>query len=188
MQIELVERFMGTENSWSTDEIKQEHAIKGFGGATLYSAQPNKTADVLENILGMEFVKQEDDYLRFKTEGSLGNMIDIKLSASVRGLAGAGTIHHIAWRAENEQEHRKWRELLNEKGFQPTEIKDRNYFKALYFHEEGGILFEIATDQPGFTVDEELSELGTKLMLPSWFESKREEFEETLPTIEAGSE
>ena len=70
------------------------------------------------------------------------------------------------------------------KGFHPTEILDRNYFKAFYFHEEGGILFEIATDPPGFTVDETSDELGKKLMLPSWYESKREELEKTLPPVE----
>ena len=74
--------------------------------------------------------------------------------------------------------------FLQDKGYHPTEILDRNYFKAIYFHEEGGILFEIATDPPGFTVDEPMNELGQQLMLPSWFESKREELNETLPPIE----
>jgi glyoxalase family protein len=74
--------------------------------------------------------------------------------------------------------------LLQEKEYYPTEIRDRNYFKAVYFHEEGGILFEIATNPPGFSVDEPVNELGKKLMLPSWLESKREELEENLPAIE----
>ncbi|WP_249871548.1 ring-cleaving dioxygenase [Oceanobacillus saliphilus] len=184
LQLELVERDVVSENNWSTDEIEQEHTIRGFGGATLYSAQPNQTVNVLENLLGMEFVTQEGDYLRFKTEASLGNVIDIKLSPSVRGLAGAGTIHHIAWRAKDEAELQEWRNRVETKGFQPTEVKDRNYFKALYFQETGGILFEIATDPPGFAVDEAPDELGTKLMLPSWFEAKRKELEEILPPIE----
>ncbi|PAV28062.1 ring-cleaving dioxygenase [Virgibacillus profundi] len=183
LQIELVERETDTDNSWGTNEIDKEHAIQGFGGATLYSAQPNETADVLENILGMEFVRQAGDYLRYQTQESLGNRIDIKLSPSVRGLAGAGTIHHIAWRAKNEEEHQRWQELLETKKLQPTEMKDRNYFKALYFQEAGGILFEIATDAPGFAVDETPDKLGEKLMLPSWFESKRKEFEAKLPPI-----
>lgn len=183
LEIELVERNEGAINPWSYGGVTSDVAIKGFGGATLISAQPHKTAEVLEDILGLEPVGQEESFLRFKTE--IGNTIDIKLSPSVRGLMGAGTVHHIAWRARDEEDHQRWRELLVEKGFYPTEILDRNYFKALYFHEGGGILFEIATDAPGFGVDEPANALGKKLMLPSWLESKREELEHKLPQVEA---
>jgi glyoxalase family protein len=183
LEIELVERNDGAMNSWSYGGVTSDVAIKGFGGATLISAQPHKTAEVLEDILGLEPVGQEESFLRFKSE--IGNMIDIKLTPSVRGLMGAGTVHHIAWRARDEEEHQRWRELLVEKGFYPTEILDRNYFKALYFHEGGGILFEIATDAPGFAVDEPADDLGKRLMLPSWLESKREELEHKLPQVEA---
>ncbi|MDQ0859515.1 ring-cleaving dioxygenase [Bacillus sp. V2I10] len=184
LEIELVERNEGPINNWSFGEIQSEIAIKGFGGATLNSAQPNKTADVLENLLGLECLGQEDGFLRFKSEAQLGNTIDIKLTPSVRGLMGAGTVHHIAWRAKDEEDLLRWRKLLQSKEYFPTEIRDRNYFKAVYFHEEGGILFEIATDPPGFTVDEPNNKLGQKLMLPSWLESKRKELEETLPPVE----
>jgi glyoxalase family protein len=182
--LELVERDKGPMNHWSFGGVQAENAIEGFGGAILHSAQPHKTTDVLENVLGLECIGQEGDYLRFKTEGNLGNTIDIQLNPSVRGLMGAGTVHHIAWRAKDEQDHRKWRALLLEKDYYPTEILDRNYFKALYFHEQGGILFEIATETPGFSVDEPTAELGQKLMLPSWLESKREELNQSLPHVE----
>ncbi len=184
LELELMERSNGPVNNWSFQGIEAEHAIKGFAGATLLSAQPNKTAEVLENVLGLTCIGDEDGYLRFKSEATLGNIIDIKLTPSVRGLMGAGTVHHIAWRAKDEKDLLKWSELLKNKGYYPTEIRDRNYFKAVYFHEDGGILFEIATDPPGFAVDEPQSELGTKLMLPSWLEEKREELEETLPPVE----
>jgi glyoxalase family protein len=184
LEIELVERKEGPINNWSFGEIQSEIAIKGFGGATLNSGQPNKTADVLENVLGLECLGQEDGFLRFKSEAQLGNTIDIKLTPSVRGLMGAGTVHHIAWRAKDEEDLIRWRKLLQSKEYFPTEIRDRNYFKAVYFHEEGGILFEIATDPPGFTVDEPINELGEKLMLPSWLEPNREKLEETLPSVE----
>jgi glyoxalase family protein len=151
----------------------------------LISAQPHKTAKVLEAILGLDNIGQEESFLRFKSEAEIGNTIDIKLTPSVRGLMGAGTVHHIAWRAKDEEDHKRWRALLVEKGYYPTEILDRNYFKALYFHEGGGILFEIATDLPGFAVDEPMDGLGEKLMLPSWLESKREELEDKLPKVEA---
>ena len=184
LEIELVERNEGAINNWNYAGIEAEYAIKGFSGATLISIQPHKTAEVLEGILGLTCLGDEEGFLRFKSEAQLGNTIDIKLTPSVRGLMGAGTVHHIAWRAKDEEDLLRWRELLQDKGYYPTEIKDRNYFKAIYFHEAGGILFEIATDPPGFSVDETAAELGKRLMLPSWLESKREELEETLPSIE----
>ncbi|MEK3856557.1 ring-cleaving dioxygenase [Cytobacillus sp. FSL H8-0458] len=185
LQLELIERGDGPVNHWTFGEIQSENAIKGFAGATLISAQPNKTAEVLENVLGLECVGDEEGFLRFTSEALLGNTIDIKLTPSVRGLMGAGTVHHIAWRAKDDEELLRWRLLLIDKGLYPTEVRDRNYFKAIYFHEEGGILFEIATDPPGFTVDEPINDLGEKLMLPSWLESKREELETSLPNVEA---
>ncbi|MFS0591451.1 ring-cleaving dioxygenase [Cytobacillus horneckiae] len=157
--------------------------IQGFAGATLFSAQPNKTADVLENMLGMECIGQEGEYLRFKASGNLGQIIDIKLSPTVRGLAGAGTVHHIAWRAKNQQQHQQWHELLTAKEYFPTEILERKYFKALYFQDGGGIQFEIATDEPGFTIDEEIEHLGEKLMLPTWMEGRRNKLEKNLPKL-----
>ena len=186
LQIELVERKEGAQNKWTFSDVPSKYAIKGFGGATLYSAQPHKTADVLENILGLEFIGQDekDQYIRYKATAEIGNMIDIKIQPSVRGLAGAGTVHHIAWRAKDDTEHKKWHELLLKEGYNPTDILDRNYFKAMYFHEEGGILFEIATDAPGFTVDESVDELGKKLVLPPWYEARRNEFEAKLPPVE----
>ncbi|WP_102345936.1 ring-cleaving dioxygenase [Bacillus sp. Marseille-P3661] len=184
LELELVEREEGPINTWNFGGIQSKNAIKGFGGATLISAQPHQTADILENILGLKCIGDGEGFLRLISKAPLGNTIDIKLTPSVRGLMGAGTVHHIAWRAKDEEELHRWRELLMEKGYYPTEIKNRNYFKAIYFHEKGGILFEIATDPPGFIVDEPIDELGEKLMLPSWLESKREELLETLPNIE----
>jgi glyoxalase family protein len=141
LQLELIERTEGPKNNRNFGGIQAENAIKGFGGAVLISAQPNKTAEVLENILGLECIGDEEGFLRFRSEGNLGNIIDIKLSPSVRGLMGAGTVHHIAWRAKDEEDLLKWRSLLQDKEYYPTEIRDRNYFKAVYFHEGGGILF-----------------------------------------------
>lgn len=164
--------------------IQADNAIKGFAGATLFSTQPNKTAEVLESILGLECVGDEEGFLRFRADANVGNIIDIKLTPSVRGLMGAGTVHHIAWRSKDEEDLLRWESLLKEKEYYPTEIRDRNYFKAVYFHEQGGILFEIATDPPGFSVDEPIDELGNKLMLPSWLESKRQELEDILPSVE----
>lgn len=174
LELELIERQIKSSN----------HEIIGFAGATLFSAQPNKTVEILESLFGMECVGEEDGFLRFKGEALVGNTIDIKLTPSVRGLMGAGTVHHIALRANDEKELNEWRELLLDKGYNPTEVRDRNYFKSIYFHDEGGILFEIATDSPGFTVDESIEQLGEGLMLPQWLEAKREALEEQLPKVE----
>lgn len=183
LELELVESGEGPINHWNFGGIKAEQAIKGFLGATFISARPHKTAEVLEDVLGLTCIGDEEGFLRFKSEAQLGNTVNIKLTPSVRGLMGAGTVHHIAWRAKDGEELLEWRELLQSKGYYPTEVRDRSYFKAVYFHEGGGILFEIATDPPGFTVDEPRNELGEKLMLPSWLESKREELEEALPSL-----
>ncbi len=139
---------------------------------------------MLENLLGFTCIGDEEGFLRFQSKGLLGNTIDVKLTPSVRGLMGAGTVHHIAWRAKDEEDLLSWSSLLSEKGYYPTEVRNRNYFKSIYFYEQGGILFEIATDLPGFSVDEPVTKLGSKLMLPSWLETKRKELEETLPPVE----
>ncbi|MGG0717265.1 ring-cleaving dioxygenase [Robertmurraya massiliosenegalensis] len=174
LELELIERQVES----------SDHEVMGFAGATLFSAQPNKTAEILENLFGMKCVGDENGFLRFKAEASVGNSIDIKLTPSVRGLMGAGTVHHIAFRAKDEKELFQWRELLLDKGYNPTEVRDRNYFKSIYFQDEGGILFEIATDIPGFTVDESIEHLGEGLMLPPWLETKREALEDQLPKVE----
>ena len=116
LEVELVQRSVGPINHWNFGNIGSEVAIKGFVGATLISAKPHKTAEVLENVLGLECVGEEEGFLRFQSEAQLGNTIDIKLTPSVRGLMGAGTVHHIAWRASDEEDHHRWRALLQDKG------------------------------------------------------------------------
>ncbi|WP_435922914.1 ring-cleaving dioxygenase [Paenibacillus sp. DYY-L-2] len=182
--IELVERTEGPASTWSFGGVPADKAIKGFGGAVLYSTVPDKTANVLENVLGMEKVGQEGSYARYKTEGNLGNIIDINTQAIEYGAGGAGTVHHIAWRAKDDEDHAAWRNKLAALGFHVTPIVDRQYFNAIYFREEGGILFEIATDPPGFARDEPVDRLGEKLMLPDWFEEHRALIEGNLEPIE----
>lgn len=164
--------------------IGREEAIIGLAGAVLLSSQPERTADVLRDLLGMEEIGRDQGRIRFRAAGDRGNVIDIAIRSDVRGLMGAGTVHHIAWRANGEAELLQWRERLIEQGFAPTETKNRNYFEAVYFKEPGGILFEIATDPPGFAVDEAEDALGERLMLPPWLESERGRFDRLLPELE----
>ncbi len=184
LQLELVEREDGAASTWTFGGVPADKAIKGFGGAILYSIDPQRTAYVLESVLGMEKVGEFAGFARFRATGELGNLIDLPMTAVPRGAGGAGTVHHIAWRAADFDEHEMWRGAVSGGGFQPTPVIDRQYFHAVYFREEGGILFEIATDPPGFAGDEDPMHLGEELMLPEWYEDRRTQIENGLLPIE----
>ncbi len=183
LQLEIVEREGGALNTWSFGDIPADKAIKGFGGAVLYSLASTKTMQVLEDVLGLEKVGQDGGLIRYKAEGDIGNLIDVNAEPMKSGIPGAGTVHHIAWRAKDVEDHEAWRSHVESSGFHPTPVIDRQYFHAIYFREHGGILFEIATDPPGFANDEPEEHLGETLMLPSWFEDRRAEIEKNLPPL-----
>ncbi|RKN75083.1 ring-cleaving dioxygenase [Paenibacillus ginsengarvi] len=182
--IELVEREPGAMSKWSFGGVPVDKAIKGFGGAVLNSIAPDKTGHLLEHVMGLERVAEEGELVRFRSTGDIGNVIDLNRTAMGWGIGGAGTVHHIAWRAKDEADHRAWREHVLGSGYRVTPVIDRQYFNAVYFREEGGILFEIASDTPGFDNDEPFEALGQKLMLPSWLEERRAEVVRGLPPIE----
>ncbi|GAA3403188.1 ring-cleaving dioxygenase [Paenibacillus hodogayensis] len=184
LAIELVERELGTPSRWSFGGVPADMAIKGFGGAVLNSFAPERTMHVLESVMGLEREGREGELVRFRASGELGNVIDVNHTPMGWGIGGAGTVHHIAWRAKDEAEHRSWREHIVRSGFEPTPVIDRQYFNAIYFREEGGILFEIASDTPGFAHDEPFETLGEKLMLPHWLEDRRDEVAQGLPPIQ----
>ncbi len=184
LQLEIVEREDGALNTWSFGGIPADKAIKGFGGAVLYSVASTQTMQVLEDVLGLERVGQDGDFIRYKAEGDIGNLIDVNAEPMEWGIPGSGTVHHIAWRAKDFEDHDAWRSHVESSGLNPTPIIDRQYFHAIYFREQGGILFEIATDPPGFANDEPEDHLGEALMLPSWFEDSRAEIEKNLPPIQ----
>ncbi|KOR81983.1 ring-cleaving dioxygenase [Paenibacillus solani] len=184
LSLELVEREDGPKSSWSVDDLTPETAIKGIGGAVLFSSHWKETKKALEEVMGLTFIGEDVNYARFQSMGPFGNVIDLPMRDIPRGSGGAGTTHHIAWRAQHEDELVTWREWVTSHGFMPTDIKNRNYFRSLYFRERGGILFEIATDPPGFAVDEDLDSLGEQLKLPAWFEPERTRIEENLMPIQ----
>lgn len=183
LKIELVEREEGKVNTWTIDDIDSNVAIKGFGGAVFYSLVPHKTADTLENVLGLEKIGEEEEFIRFKSSAEIGNTIDIRTTTSGRGINSVGTVHHIAWRADDSLDQLEWQSLVRQNGFTVTDVRDRNYFEAIYFREKGGILFEIATDGPGFAIDEDKDSLGENLMLPEQYEKHRGELEKILTPI-----
>jgi len=184
LHLEIVEREDGEENSWEFGGVSSKYAIKGFGGATLLSTQPQKTADLLEKVMGLEKIGEEGDLVRFRSTASIGNIIDVKLTPIGRGRMGVGTVHHIAWRAVDDADQLDWKKHVEASGYGVTPVQDRNYFNAIYFREHGEILFEIATDPPGFAHDESQESMGEKLMLPSQYEPNRHQIEGVLLPFE----
>lgn len=184
LRLEIVERSEGADSKWSFGGVPADKAIKGFGGAVLFSTNAAQTMTVLEQVLGLSKIGTDHGYTRFQATGCLGNLIDVPVTDMEWGSGGAGTVHHIAWRAADDAEHKQWQRKVQQSGYQPTAIIDRQYFNAIYFRESGGILFEIATDPPGFAHDEPAESIGEKLMLPSWHEPGRTEIEANLIPIE----
>ncbi|MDQ0806343.1 ring-cleaving dioxygenase [Priestia megaterium] len=184
LHLEIVEREEGENNTWQAGKIKPDVAIKGFGGATLLSVKPHETAQLLENVMGLQKVGQEGDFIRFQSSADIGNVIDLKLTTIGRGQMGVGTVHHIAWRAKDDEDQLEWQKYVADSGYGVTAVRDRNYFNAIYFKEHGEILFEIATDPPGFAHDESLETMGEKLMLPEQYETHRDQIERALIPFE----
>ena len=160
--------------------------IVGFHSATAMLRSLEETQSLLVNLMGMKLVDQEANRYRFKMEpdDSFGHFYDVVIDADAEnGRQGGGTIHHIAFRTATDDELKYWQQSFIDNGFSVTPIRDRKYFNSIYFHEPGGVLFEIATDPPGFTVDEPYERLGHDLKLPDQYESMRTQIESRLPKL-----
>ena len=183
--IELVASEGDTRSGWDgVADISFDKAIRGLYSVTMSERLLDPTAEMLGGMLGMRFGEDQSDRARFTmAEGAAGAFVDVAAISALRGQQAAGTVHHIAFRAPDYATQARWREELLDAGVQVTEILDRQYFTSIYFREPGGVLLEIATDQPGFTVDEPLLELGQALKLPPWLEPSREQIAESLPAL-----
>lgn len=170
---------------WETSDIKAEVATKGFHGITLTLKNVTPTATLLTDIFGYTLLKQEENRYRFITNAiGTASVVDIIEAPQLEpGRNAAGTNHHVAFRVKDDNILMEFREKIAGKGFSITPKIDRDYFYSLYFREPGGVLFELATDNPGFTKDEPLSDLGTSLKLPKQYESNRKRIEESLPVL-----
>jgi glyoxalase family protein len=185
MGIELIANDSDSREGWTYGNIPSEYAIKGFYGATLHVKAKELTEQLLTKHMNYNFIGEENGRFRYGTKGEPGDIVDIVVDANGRqGIQSAGTVHHIAFRTANHHTQTLVQQNLWANGYQVTEIKDRNYFRSIYFREPGGILFEIATDEPGFTIDEEEAHLGELLKLPNWAEQHRDQIEKQLPIIE----
>lgn len=170
--------------------VPPEHAIRGFHGVTLTEDGHERTASLLREVMRFEAAGEEGSLFRFRGAGAgpgtPGRSVDVlSRPGDAGGLVAVGTVHHVAFRAPDEEQQRAWREEIARAGFDVTPVRDRHYFRSIYFREPGGVLFEIATDPPGFTVDEPAAELGTGLRLPPWLEGRRQEIEAALPPLRA---
>jgi glyoxalase family protein len=188
LMIELIASSShGKVEPWPNSPVPIEHAVRGFHSVSAALEGYERTARLLTESFGYRLIDESGNRFRFVStdESALGRIIDLLCQPDTgMGRVAAGSVHHIAFRAKDDAEQLQWREQLVDLGYNVTPVMDRDYFHSIYFREPGGVLFEIATDPPGFTLDEKLEELGTHLRLPPWLESARSQIEEILPRIQ----
>jgi catechol 2,3-dioxygenase-like lactoylglutathione lyase family enzyme len=177
--------------AWTAGPVPVEQAIRGFAGITISEEGYENSAKLLTEVMGFKAEANEGNRFRFRAdagrtaaEGVLGSVVDLLCTpAAPRGRMGAGVVHHVAFRTADDPQQLTWRAELVRLKFNVSPVMDRSYFHSIYFREPGGVLFEIATDNPGFTADEPAEQLGTKLMLPPQFEPHRAEIERVVPRV-----
>ena len=181
----MVSKTPDPRTPWTTHEVGAEVATRGFHHITLTLASIKGTADVLTDIFGYQLIDQHVNRYRFATDTVAGAaLVDlVEVPGEPRGHVAAGSVHHVAFRVKDDAAHLHFRNKIAAKGFNVTPQIDRDYFHSVYFREPGGVLFEIATDTPGFDIDEPLLELGRALKLPPWLEPSRDDIAALLPTL-----
>jgi glyoxalase family protein len=170
---------------WADGPVPAGHAVRGVHGATVWEDGDRGTAEFLTNLMGFRQVGEEGNRLRFESASAgAGSVLDLRrVPGFWAGAVGVGTVHHVAFRAASAEAQLEHRARLESAGVDVTPVVDRQYFRSVYFREPGGVLFEIATDPPGFMLDEPAAELGTSLKLPPRYELMRERIEHTLPAL-----
>jgi len=186
LRIELVATNTASEDrAWQSGPIPVEYAIRGFHSATLTEADLAGTAKLLTGTMGFKLVAQDGARHRYIVDsGQTANIVDVIAAPEERhGRVLVGSVHHIAWRAANDEQQLAWLNALSRQQYSVTPVIDRKYFHSIYFREPGNVLFEIATDPPGFGVDEAVESLGSHLVLPPWLEPQRARLEAVLPPL-----
>jgi glyoxalase family protein len=173
------------DDAWTGGGVSPAAAICGFHSATLLEEGYEKTAMLLERVMGLQRVATEGGRFRYQAPGgNPGSIVDIVCAPDgAPGQLGAGTVHHIAWRTPDDVQHGAWRRRLVEEGYNVSPVMDRMYFHSIYYREPGGVLFEIATDPPGFALDEAPDHLGEELRLPPHVVAYRDQLERVLPPL-----
>jgi glyoxalase family protein len=185
LTFELIATARDDRTPWVADGNDGEAAIRGLHSVTILVRDPAKTLDLMTGRLGYRVVGEAAGRIRVAANGDApGHLIDVAHDASAAvAVNGLGTVHHVAMAIGSEQEQLELREALLQYGSRVTEVRDRCYFKSIYFREPGNVLFEVATVAPGFTVDEDASQLGRGLKLPPWEEPHRAEIEKQLVAV-----
>jgi len=169
---------------WITEFVNENVATRGFHNITLTLSSIKKTVNILTDVFGYTLQQEKINRYRFVTDAvETAAIIDLVEVSEHRGNVAGGTVHHVAFRVPDDATQILYHDKLESLGLNPTTVIDRNYFHSVYFREPGGVLFEIATENPGFTVDEPINELGSNLKLPHQFESRRAEIEKILPKL-----
>lgn len=182
--LELIFNDKDNRKGYTNENINEENAIKGFYNVEIWEEGYERTAALLTQQLNHTLIAEKSNRFRFAANDTPGNYVDLVCSPdSLKGLAGSGTVHHIAFSTPDNATQLKVRNSIIEHNINTTPVLDRKYFKSVYFREPGGVLFEVATALPGFSVDEPTAHLGEKLMLPDWFEKEREQLEANLIPI-----
>jgi glyoxalase family protein len=170
---------------WKNGPIPPETALQGFHGVTLWVQSATETAQLLTEVMDYAAAGPEGNRFRFQATGTLGGTVDLlERPGQPYGQMGTGSVHHVAFRAANDEAQARDQLELVKAGHRVTSVKDRQYFRSIYFREPNGVLFEVATDDPGFLFDEPEAELGTNLKLPPWLESQRDQIEQLLSPFE----
>jgi glyoxalase family protein len=186
LQLELVATpNANPDRAWDRGAVPMDYAIRGFHHVTLSENGYERTASLLTKTLGFKRVQEKGARFRYAaSDGLPGTMVDLICAPEgPSGRVAVGTVHHVAWRTPTNEQQGKWQETLRDLQYNVTPIIDRKYFHSVYFREPGGVLFEIATDPPGFAVDEPADKIGTSLVLPAWLEGERSELVRILPPI-----
>jgi glyoxalase family protein len=171
---------------WEESPVPEKNAIRGFHGVTLSEEGFEKTASLLKDMMGFRLVREEGERFRYEaSSGGASAYVDLLCQPGLpRGTVLTGTVHHVAWRTPDDAQQKAWRQDIVKVGLNPTPVIDRQYFRSVYFREPGGVLFEVATDPPGFTIDEPEERLGTGLKLPPWLQPLRKHIEHSLPDLQ----
>ena len=187
LQLELVSTpNANPDRAWERGPVPTECAVHGFHHVTLSEDGYERTAFMLTDMLGFKQIARQGNRFRYAVaDGAPSTMLDLVCAPEGRpGRVAVGTVHHVAWRTATNAEQVQWRDTLSKLGYNVTPVIDRQYFHSIYFREPGGVLFEIATDPPGFATDETVERLGTSLKLPPWLGEDRPELERLLPRVE----
>ncbi|MDB4917105.1 MAG: hypothetical protein JWM95_4749 [Gemmatimonadetes bacterium] len=186
LAIELVATASDLRTPWLANDVDSDMAIRGIHGVTMTVDDPAPTLAFMREWFGFDVADEMDGRLRLSVNGSgPGKSVDLLTSSDgTRARNGVGTVHHVAMAIAEPAEQLRLREALVARGVEVTPVLDRSYFQSIYFREPGGVLFEVATMAPGFTVDEPLAELGRGLKLPPWEEARRTEIEAALPPVQ----